>query len=227
MMLTRVRDTTILRSYYDEKEDLMGLGKRIEFDHSKSSAYEAAGYSLDTVARELEPRAALLANQIVAEAGTCPTMAVDLLMDSLVLSDSALDNRDRVMIVLMAGRVIASALMRRLMTEQSADPVSSGVSKHGFDHLSGKEQHVILRMTKDEWDKLVQYAENQVLAGPNDRRLSRLVENMEQVLERRELNTLQTAVLEAFVARQSAMEAARQITPSSAVIGPLATVGRP
>ena len=205
----------------------MGLQKRIEFDHSRLSVYEATGYSLDTVARELEPRAAILANQIVVEAGICPTMAVELLMDSSILNDGALDYRDRAMIVLMTGPVIASALMQRLMAEPSAAPAGPCVSKHGFGHLSGKEQYEILRMSKDEWDKLIQYAENQVLSGPLDRSVSRLIENMEQVLGRHELNSLQTAVLEAFVARQSAIETARQITPSSAVIGPLATVGRP
>lgn len=81
----------------------MGLQKQLKYDHTKGSLCEAVGYSLDTVQRELEPGAALLADRIVDEAGMCPTMAVELLMDSSILLDSMLDDRDRAMIVLMAG----------------------------------------------------------------------------------------------------------------------------
>ena len=95
----------------------MGLQKQIQFDHSKGSVCEAVGYSMDTIERELEPRVALLADQIIDEAGTCPTMTVELLMDSSILNDSALDDRDRAMIVLMAGPVIASAFRQRLTKE--------------------------------------------------------------------------------------------------------------
>jgi hypothetical protein len=204
----------------------MGLAKRVEFDHSKSSPYEAAGYSIETVGRELEPRAALLAERIVDEAGMCATMTVELLMDSAVLKDNALDDRDRAMIVLMAGPVIASAFMQQLMKEPATISTGLCISKYGFDHNSGKEQHEILRMSRDDWEGLTQYARNQVLGGVDGQSVSRLVENMERVLGDRALNGLQKAVVEALVARQSAIETARQIVPTSAVIGPLATVGR-
>jgi hypothetical protein len=204
----------------------MGLTKRVDFDHSRPSTYEAAGYSLETVERELEPRAALIAEQIVEEAGMCPTMTVELLMDSAVLKDNVLDNRDRAMIVLMAGPVIASAFMQQLMKEPTIFSTGSCISKHGFEHNSGKEQHEILRMSRDEWEGLTQYAHSEVLGGADGQSVSRLVEKMERVLENHGLNGLQKAVVEALVARQSAIETARQIMPTSAVIGPLATVGR-
>jgi hypothetical protein len=205
----------------------MGLQKRLEFDHSKPSVYDAAGYSLDIVEHELEPRAALLAETIVDEAGMCPTMAVELLMDSSILNDSLLDNRDRAMIVLMAGPVIASVFMQRLMNQQSSISGALCISKYGFDHSSGKEQHEILKISRDEWEKLMGYVKNQLLPVPGGQNLSQLIENMERVLGNQQLNKLQTAVVQAFVARQSATETARRITPSSAVIGPLATIGRP
>ncbi len=204
----------------------MGLEKRSEFDHSKSSVYEAAGYSYDTVKSELEPRAALLADMINVEAGVCPTMTVEVLMDSSILKDSALDDRDRAMIILMAGPVIAAAFVQRLMKEPMRLPMGPCVSKHGFEHQSGKEQFEILKMSREDWERLNTYAERSVLDGPAKLSMSRLVENMEHMLGTRDLDTLQKAVLEAMVARQSAVQAARQITPSSAVIGPLASVGR-
>ncbi len=205
----------------------MGLQKRTEYDHSKKSEYEAAGYSYEIVKGELEPRAALIADAITVEAGVCPTLTVELLMDSSVLKDTALDNRDRAMIILMAGPVIASAFMQRLMNEPARLPVGPCISRHGYEHTSGKEQHEILRMSKDDWDKLRSYAEDQVLGGPARQSVSYVVENLERTLGTRELNTLEKAVLETIVARNSAVETARQITPSSAVIGPLATIGRP
>jgi hypothetical protein len=204
----------------------MGLSKRTDFDHSKASAYEAAGYSFETVGRELEPRAALLANQIVDEAGMCPTMTVELLMDSALLKDNVLDDRDRAMIVLMTGPVIASAFMQQLMKEPPGLSRGTCISKYGFDHNSGKEQHEILKMSQPEWERLTQYVRNQVLGEAPGQSVSRLIENMERVLGDHALNGLEKAIVESLVARQSAIETARQIVPTSAVIGALATIGR-
>ena len=199
----------------------MGLEKRTDFDHYRESVFEATGYSEETVMKEMEPRAALLANEIVDLAGLCPTMVIEVLMDSPVLRDSALDNRDRAMIILMTGPVIASALVQRVM--ENPDTMSLGVciSKHGFDHNSGREQHEVLNMSKNEWDSLALYVENRVI-GRGGHRVSQLVENMQKALDDNDLSPLQKAVVERFVVANSTVETAKKITPLSVMIGPLA-----
>ncbi|OPY64645.1 MAG: hypothetical protein A4E57_03471 [Syntrophorhabdaceae bacterium PtaU1.Bin034] len=203
----------------------MGLEKRVNFDHSLETVFEAAGYSEQIVKQELEPRAGLLANQIVSLAGVCPTMAIEILMDSPILRDTALDSRDRAMIILLAGPVIASALAEQAM-DDPAKLQKVCDSNHGFDHNSGAAQYQVLRISKTEWDSLMQYARNTVMEMPRPKQISRLVENVEKFLDNKEFNSLQKAVVEAAVVKNSAVEAARKMTPLSAVIGALADVER-
>ncbi len=204
----------------------MGLEKRTDFDHSLESAFAAAGYTRETVERELEPRAALLAFRIVDAAGTCPTMAIELLMNSPLLRSPDLDNRDRAMIVLMAGPVLASHIVKQAM--DNPDGLQKAcVSEHGFEHNSGKEQYEVLKISRAKWDSLVRYSEDKVLGGRGGIQTSKLIENMEKFLDDQALTPLEKAVVEGFVVKKSATETAERMVPSSAVIGPLAASGRP
>ena len=203
----------------------MGLEKIGEFDHTTDSVFRASGYSDRTVTDELEPRAALLANQIFDLAGTCPTMAIEILMDSPVLKDSALDNRDRAFIIVMAGPVIAAAFAQP--AADAGGPPKMCTSKHGFEHNTGLAQHEVLGMGRVEWDMLTYYAKEKVYVRSGQWKASELIESMEKVLDDTDLNPLQKAVVEALIVRQSATETAKRITATSGVIGPLATVGRP
>ena len=148
----------------------MGLEKISGFDHSADSVFRASGYSDRTVTDELEPRAALLANQIVDLAGTCPTMAIEILMDTPVLRDSALDNRDRAFIVVMTGPVIAAAFIGESSDQGGSQRVCK--SNHGFAHNTGLAQHEVLAMTKVEWDMLTYYAKQTLHAKGGQRKVS-------------------------------------------------------
>ncbi len=199
----------------------MGLTKLDRFDYTKDAVFEVVGYDVETVQKELEPRAALLANEIVRVAGLCPTMTIEILMDSVILQDSALDNRDRAMIILMAGPVIASSLMKEVMSQPDRPPARACMSKHGFAHNSGENDHVVLNMSKAQWDELLRYADGKVF---HHSRTPELVENMQRMLDDGNLDSLQKAVIASFVVKRSAIETAERITPISAVIGPLATI---
>ncbi len=203
----------------------MGLEKLAEYDHSQDSVFKAVGYSERTLTNELEPRAALLANQIVAIAKGCATMAIEVLMDSPVLRDSALDNRDRAFIILMAAPVIAATFVQAAAEDQGkSERVCE--SNHGFIHNSALEQYEVLKIEKHKWDMLTGYATKKVCASAGRGKVSRLVEYMQEILDDTSLNPLQKAVVESLVARESATETAKRISATSGVIGPLATIGR-
>ncbi|MGA3173797.1 MAG: hypothetical protein ABSE25_05140 [Syntrophorhabdales bacterium] len=203
----------------------MGLEKRNDFDHSLESVFKAAGYSESTVMRELEPRAALLANAIVDSAGLCPTMAIEVLMDSPILQDSALDNRDRAMIIMLTGPVIAATVVQKAMEEPDRIAMKACASRHGFEHNSGREQHEVLNMSRTDWDYLKGYAQSRVAVGTGQG-ASELVENMQKVLDDNRLSPLQKAVVEHFMVTSSAVGTVKGITPLSPIIGPLASIGR-
>ncbi len=199
----------------------MGLEKRNTFEDAAPTVYEAAGYTQEIMQREIEPRAALLANQIVDLAGLCPTMAIEVLMDSPILQDSALDNRDRAMIVLVAGPAIASVFVKHAIEDPDSLQTKPCASKFGFQHNSGQEQHAVLGMTKDEWDSLAGYAEKEVI---RHRETIELVRNLQKLLDNKAFSDLQKAVVEAFVVKNAAVETARKMAPTSPVIGALANV---
>jgi hypothetical protein len=204
----------------------MGLAKRDTFDHSLEPAFAAAGYSAETVAKELEPRAALLAYKIVEAAGMCPTMAIELLMGSPILEEPDLDNRDRAVIVLLAGPVLASHIVKQAM--ENPDGLQKAcISSHGFEHNSGKEQNEVLKLSRAKWDDLVRYSENKVFKGRGQIKVSELVENMEKFLDDQALTRLEKAIVEGLVVKRSAMQAAAAIASASGVIGPLAVLDRP
>ncbi len=200
----------------------MGLEKREDLDHSLESVFKAAGYSEDIVKKELEPRAGLLGYQIVKIAGTCPTMAIEQLMDSPILKDPGLDNRDRAMLILMAGPIIASYIIKQAMDDPDKLKTAC-VSAHGFEHESGQAQHDVLKMDAAEWDQLAAYAEKTVIGNYSNPSL--LVENLSKLLDDRRFNPLKKAIVEGFVIKRSAVEAAERMAPSSpGVIGPLAAL---
>jgi len=198
-----------------------GNRKRNEFDVTQPTVYEAAGYKEEIMQREIEPRAALLANQIVDLAGICPTMAIEVLMDSPILKDSALDNRDRAMIILLAGPAIASVLVKQALENPGKLQSAICESKFGFDHNSGKEQHVVLGMEKAGWELLVRYAESRIFSH---KQTIDLVRSLQQLLDDQKFNSLQKAVVEALVVKSSAVETARNMAPTASVVGALATV---
>lgn len=204
----------------------MGLDKRLIFEHARESVFEAAGYSEEIVEQELEPRAALLANQIIDMAGMCPTMAIEVLMDSSVLKDPVLDNRDRAVIVLLTAPVIASTIIRKAM-DTPKDLYKACVSNHGFNHITGQDENEILRMSKIEWDTLINYAQGNIFGAEGRLKASELIENMEKFFDNATLNSLQKAIVEAFIIKSTAKETASSMTLSPGVIGPLATIGRP
>lgn len=201
----------------------MGLQKRKDFDHTLGSAFAAAGYSEETAATELEPRAALLAFNIMDIAGTCPTMAIELLMSSSLLDEPGLDNRDRAMIVLLAGPVLAAHIVKQAMDDPEGLRKAC-VSSHGYEHNSGKEHYEVLKLSREKWDDLVRYSENRVFGGQKRIKASKLVENLEKLLDDRDLSRLEKAIVEGFVVKRSATGAADRIVPSSAAVGPLAAI---
>ena len=103
----------------------MGLQKR-EYNHEATSVAEATGYYIETIIGELVPRALLLGRQIVQVAGACPTMVVEIMMDSPVLDDPGLDNRDRAMIVILSGSVVARDLLTEIVEKRGRAHPSRG-----------------------------------------------------------------------------------------------------
>lgn len=203
----------------------MGLSKRTAFEHGHESVFEAAGYSEQVVEKELEPRAALLANQIIDMAGMCPTMAIEILMDSPILRDPSLDNRDRAIIVLLSAPVIASSIIQKAMDNPN-ELRKACISNHGFRHDVGKSENEVLKMSKMEWDTLINYAQGHIFGEAGRLKASELIENMEKLLDDTVLTSLQKAVVQAFVIKSTARETASSMALSPTVIGPLATIGR-
>lgn len=189
----------------------MGLEKRQSVEHDKKAIFEALGYSQEIIEKELQPRAALLANGIVEVAGICPTMTIELFLDSPILRDTILDNRDRATILFLAGPFVASKIMKELMERPGEVPVRECASKHGFDHMSGKEDREVLRMSTIEWDMLVNYVDTKVLEGAGQKQASKVIENLEQALSDNSLNPLQKAVVEAFVLRTAVVNASDKL----------------
>ncbi len=181
----------------------MGLKKRQEFDHSQESVFDAAGYSEETVTQELEPRAMVLADQLVHVTLTYPMMAIEVLLDSPVLKDGSLDNRDVAVIVMMTGQFLASAYLQQLTDGPRLHGSDAG--KYGFNHRVPGEPREVLKMSKVEWDSLVHHLERRVF-GNGHRKISEHIERMQEVLDDRALSPLQKAVVEVLALKASIMD---------------------
>lgn len=181
----------------------MGLEKRIEYDHSQESVFAAAGYSEETVSRELEPRAKRLANELVHVALTEPMMAIEVLLGSPILKDSTLDSRDRAVIVMLTGRFLASAFI-----EQFNDPLklqSGGTANPAFGRPGSLGQYETTSISRLEWDTLVHYVEREVF-GNGRKKVSEYIERLQSVLDNLGLSPIQKAVVEVLVLKAATLE---------------------
>jgi hypothetical protein len=200
----------ILGTAFDEQRtisgrgDTMGLKKRVDFDHTQESVFEAAGYSEETVTEELEPRAMLLANQLVHAALTDPMTAIEVLLDSPVMKDDELDSRDRAIIVMMTGRFLGRAAIGQL--NASYGSVDGGAPGNPFERRSPHgHSGTPLKIGRVEWDTLVHHVEHKVF-GSLPRKESEHVEKIQEVLDDDTLSTVQKAVVEVLVLRNWATE---------------------
>jgi hypothetical protein len=185
------------------RETSMGLEKRADFDHSQESVFEAAGYSDETVTEELEPRAMLLAHQLVHAALNDPETALNVLLDSPVLGDKKLDSRDRAIIVMMAGRSLGKVAIQQLNDPYGSFP-GTGLQGTSGERVAG-EHHGPIRIGKVEWDTIVHHVEHKVFGG-RPRKESEHVERMQEVLDDEGLSPVQKAVVEVLVLKNWATE---------------------
>ncbi len=181
----------------------MGLKKRIEYDHSQISVFEAAGYSEETVSKELEPRAKRLANDLVHVALTAPMLAIEVLLDSPVLKDSSLDSRDRAVIVMLTGRFLAAAFMEQFNDPQALQ--SGGRANPASVTFGATGDHEVMNMSRVEWDTLVHYVEREVF-GNGRKKVSEYIERLQGMLDDLSLSPVQKAVVEALVLKASTLE---------------------
>jgi hypothetical protein len=195
----------------------MGLQKG-EYDHEATSAAEATGYRMETIIGELVPRAHLLGRQIVLAAGACPTMAVEIMMDAPVLRDPGLDNRDRAMIVILSGSVVARDLLTEIVEKRGRDILRAGLSVHGFDFRNGQGLDRVFGVPEKEIAMLNEYATTRVFDGTEI--FSRLVENVERTLDDAHLTSFQKAFIEAIVCRHVTGLTAHRIDPMALIAGP-------
>lgn len=194
----------------------MGIRKRVAFDHSQESVFEAAGYSEETVTEELEPRAELLANELVRAAENYPLIA-EALLNSPILKDSDLDSRDRAVIVMMAGRFLTSAFIRQM--NEKHEPQANSPNMYTFHSSYGEERYEALHMSELEWDLLVYQCQGRVF-GNGQKKVSEVIEKMQEVLDDLELTPLQKAIIEALVLKDSGVETRKVPNHSSEVLFP-------
>jgi len=154
------------------------------------------------VAEELEPRARLLARQLVQVALTNPMLSIEVLLDTPVLNDRSLDSRDRAVIVIMAGHFLATAAIQQMNDEQALD--ASGPGKHGFTVRQPPGHYGEMKMSQMEWDTLVNHVERRVFGDPQGKD-SQHIEKMQEVLEEAGLSPLQKAVVEILVLKNTAL----------------------
>ena len=195
----------------------MGLQKR-EYDHEATSVAEATGYGMETITGELVPRALLLGRHIVLAAGACPTMAVEIMMDSPVLKDPDLDNRDRAMIVILSGSVVARDLLTEIVEKRGRDILRAGLSVHGFDFRNGQGLDRVFGVPEAEITMLNEYVARTVFDGVEV--ISRLVENVERTLNDARLSPFQKAFIEAVVSRHVTGLTAHRINPMALIADP-------
>jgi len=200
----------------------MGLQKQ-GYDHEATSVAEATGYGMDTILAELIPRALLLGQQIVQVAGACPTMVVEIMMDSPVLADPGLDSRDRAMIVILSGSVVARGLLTEIVANKGRDILRAGLSIHGFDYRNGQGLDRVFGVPKTEIAMLDEYVSRSVFNGMEA--VSRLVENVEKALDDALLSPFHKAFVEAVVSRRMTGFTASQINPMGLIAGPVAECG--
>jgi len=192
----------------------MGLHKG-EYNHEATSVAGATGYRIETIIGELVPRAHLLGRQIVLAAGACPTMAVEIMMDAPVLKDPGLDNRDRAMIVILSGSVVARDLLTEIVEKGGRDILRAGLSVHGFDFRNGQGLDRVFGVPEKEITMLNEYATTRVFDGTEV--FSRLVENVERALDDARLTPFQKAFIEAIVCRHVMGLTAHRIDPMALI----------
>ena len=195
----------------------MGL-RKAGYNHEATSAAEATGYYMETIIGELVPRALLLGRQIVQVAGACPTMAVEIMMDSPVLRDPGLDNRDRAMIVILSGSVVARDLLTEIVEKRGRDILRASLSVHGFDFRNGQGLDKVFGVPKTEIAMLNEYVRRRVFDGME--MISRLVENLEKALDDALLSPFHKAFIEAVVCRQVTGLTAHRISPMGLIAEP-------
>jgi len=188
----------------------MGLQKG-GYDHEATSVAEATGYRMETIIGELVPRALHLGRQVVQVAGACPTMAVEIMMDSPVLGDPGLDNRDRSMIVILSGSVVARDLLTEIVEKRGRDILRAALSVHGFDYRNGQGLDRVFGVPKTEIAMLHEYVNRRIFDGMGA--ISRLVENLERALDDARLTPFHKAFIEAVVSRHVTGLTARRISP--------------
>ena len=195
----------------------MGL-RKAEYNHEATSVAEATGYYMETIIGELVPKALLLGRQIVQVAGACPTMAVEIMMDSPVLRDPGLDNRDRAMIVILSGSVVARDLLTEIVEKRGRDILRAALSVHGFDFRNGQGLDRVFGVPKMEIAMLNEYVTRRVFDGME--MISRLVENLEKALDDALLSPFHKAFIEAVVCRQVTGLTAHRISPMGLIAEP-------
>jgi len=195
----------------------MGL-RKAGYNHEATSVAEATGYYMETIIGELVPRALLLGRQIVRAAGACPTMAVEIMMDSPVLRDPGLDNRDRAMIVILSGSVVARDLLTEIVEKRGRDILRAALSVHGFDFRNGQGLDRVFGVPKMEIAMLNEYVTRRVFDGME--MISRLVENLEKALDDALLSPFHKAFIEAVVCRQVTGLTAHRISPMGLIAEP-------
>jgi hypothetical protein len=195
----------------------MGL-RKAEYNHEATSVAEATGYYMETIIGELVPKALLHGRQIVQVAGACPTMAVEIMMDSPVLKDPGLDNRDRAMIVILSGSVVARDLLTEIVEKRGRDILRAGLSVHGFDFRNGQGLDRVFGVPKTEIAMLNEYVRRRVFDGME--KISRLVENLEKALDDALLSPFHKAFIEAVVSRQVTGRTAHRISPMGLIAEP-------
>ena len=173
---------------------------------------------VETIMGELVPRALLLGRQIVQVAGACPKMVVEIMMDSQVLGDPGLDNRDRAMIVILSGSVVARGLLTEIVERKGRHILRAGLSIHGFDYRNGQGLDRVFGVPRTEIAMLDEYVNRRVFDGMGV--ISRLVENVEKALDDATLGPFHKAFIEAVVSRHMTGLTARQITPMGIIGGP-------
>jgi hypothetical protein len=193
----------------------MGLIKG-SYNHAFDSVIEATGYTDQTMNEELLPRAVNLGNEIVEVAGACPTMIVEIMMDSPILRDQVLDDRDKAIIVVLSGSIAAQSLFKNLVESHGAIRMPTCESKHGYNH-GAKSVDQVFGVTQMEMDILNDYINSTVFSGV--KKTSELIQNVEKMMSDAKLNAFQKAFVQAMVSHQMTSMAAQQVGPSVMMAG--------
>ncbi|MGA2108636.1 MAG: hypothetical protein ABSH25_13440, partial [Syntrophorhabdales bacterium] len=143
---------------------------------------------------------------------------VAIMMDSPVLRDPGLDNRDRAMIVILSGSVVARDLLTEIVEKRGRDILRAALSVHGFDFRNGQGLDRVFGVPKMEIAMLNEYVTRRVFDGME--MISRLVENLEKALDDALLSPFHKAFIEAVVCRQVTGLTAHRISPMGLIAEP-------